>query len=449
MEQTLQNIIIICVVDAVLSHLSLYLYLSAFLGPQMRWRRLWPLFAVLIVLCTALNVLQIMTSAWSSYILSSVIVYLGNLFVVWFLWERRLSRASVCLTIAAILQMGTLTMLNTLKGDLNIWDPKEAVWFFCVLGFGYPGLTLVGRTLLNRARLPEHVRALMERTEHPVRLALGVLGLEILVEIFFLMKNTMKIYFFGTYFITALLLLLGILFVLVYLSMKAETQAKLEAQRALLAQQSLYVQSLERMQQEMRSFRHDYKNMMSGLYLSASEGDLRPVREMLQSMTNCFDERVGEDIRQSTQLGNIRIIEVKSLVLTKMMEMQKKGIRCNLEVLYPLTRIDMDILDVTRCLGILLDNAVEAAGEMERREVDLLISSLDTGVTIVVKNPVTEVMDLNRIWESGISTKGEGRGLGLSIYREITGKYANVARSTSCRDSQFIQEWRIANRRGR
>ncbi len=160
-------------------------------------------------------------------------------------------------------------------------------------------------------------------------------------------------------------------------------------------------------------------------------------------------EKVGEDIRRTTQLGNIRILELKGLVLTKLMEMQEQGIFCNLEVLYPVNRIDMEIPDVVRCLGILLDNAAEAAKETKKPEVDLMISSLESGVTIVVKNMVEEPPNLNRIWERGYSTKGEDRGLGLSIYRQVTGKYANVYQSASYQEPVFFQEWYVENRRGR
>ena len=38
-------------------------------------------------------------------------------------------------------------------------------------------------------------------------------------------------------------------------------------QTEMLGQQEMYIQELESIQSSMRSFRHDYKNMMSSLYL--------------------------------------------------------------------------------------------------------------------------------------------------------------------------------------
>lgn len=451
MAITFRNVFLICVLDSAVSNLTLYLYLETLPGSSVRHRPLLWMFPLITAVGSGLSLWQAMgvLNYELLYAFSSIVVYGIHLLFVWRFWERSLPRACTYLNVAAILQVGTGIMVYAFLGELNVWDPSQAALFLGISVFGYVGLGLLGRFLVLRARLPERIRSLMEQSSHPWRVAAGVMGLELLCESFLLMREVMELYFFGTYFIGALLLIVGILFVLVYFSMKAETEARLQAQAALLAQQNLYVQSLERMQREMRAFRHDYKNMMSGLYLSAREGDLEPVRQLLQSMEQEFDGKVGEDIRRMTQLGNIRLIEVKGLLLTKLNEMQKQEVACRLEALYPVSRIDMELLDVTRCLGILLDNAMEAARETAVPCVDILISSLERGVSIVVKNPVKEEPALNRIWENGYSTRGEGRGLGLANYRRITEKYPNVQTETRCHDGEFVQEWRIEYRRMR
>lgn len=451
MEMTFRNILLYCILDCTVSHLVLYLYLGAMPALPVRWRGLALFFPLVVAVTTLLNLWQIFGSLdyRLAYVLSSVATFLGNLLFVWMAWERSLPRACVYTSVGAILQVGTVAMVTAFLGELDVWNPSQTMLFLNIAVFGYAGLGLLGRSLILRARLPERIRSLLDRSKNPWQVAAGVLGLEIVCECFIMLKDVMEIYFFGTYFIGALLLIVGILFVLVYFSMKAETEARLQAQAVLLAQQSLYVQSLERMQQEFRAFRHDYKNMLSGLYLSAREGDLEPVRRTLRSMEQEFDGKVGEDIRRMTQLGNIRIIEVKGLILTKLHEMQRQEVRCYLEALYPVSRIDMDTLDVLRCLGILLDNAMEAAKDTREPAVELLISSLESGVTIVVRNPVKEEPPLDRIWDNGYSTKGGGRGLGLFNYRQITEKYPNVQTETHCHGGEFVQEWRIEHRRVR
>ena len=51
-----------------------------------------------------------------------------------------------------------------------------------------------------------------------------------------------------------------------------------------MQQQNAYIESLEKLQSEMRRFRHDYKNMMSGMYLQAKEGNMEAVQNFIQDM---------------------------------------------------------------------------------------------------------------------------------------------------------------------
>ena len=179
MQSILPAVILICVVDSFLSHLSLYLYLSALLGPQMRWKKLWMVFPILVLVATGTNLAQLFAVEYIyiAYFLSSIVIYLVNLLIVWLMWERRLSRASICLTIAAILQVGTVTMLFTFLGEMGT-DASDLVQYYSYMFIGYPGLTLLFRFLLNKAHLPQRIRVLMDRTKKPVRMAFCVLGLE-------------------------------------------------------------------------------------------------------------------------------------------------------------------------------------------------------------------------------------------------------------------------------
>ncbi len=53
------------------------------------------------------------------------------------------------------------------------------------------------------------------------------------------------------------------------------------------------------------------------------------------------------------------------------------------------------------------------------------------------------MVDLHRVGTEGYSTKGNGRGVGLSSYRRITDKYDFVLTSTAVQDGCFIQELKI------
>ena len=55
-----------------------------------------------------------------------------------------------------------------------------------------------------------------------------------------------------------------------------------------------YIRNLESVQQDVRIFRHDFKNRMAGIRLRADEGDLEAVQEFLAEVTGDFEKKVGE-----------------------------------------------------------------------------------------------------------------------------------------------------------
>lgn len=92
---------------------------------------------------------------------------------------------------------------------------------------------------------------------------------------------------------------------------------QVEQQKLSIRQQELYICSLERVHRDMRMFRHDYKNMMSGVYVQAGEGNLEAVQEFVSGMMDTFEQQVGDQIQQITQLGNIRNLEIRGVFAAK------------------------------------------------------------------------------------------------------------------------------------
>ena len=226
----------------------------------------------------------------------------------------------------------------------------------------------------------------------------------------------------------------------VHLAQRLDAARKIAAQQDVIAQQQLYERDLEAIRQEVRAFRHDYKNLLAGLSEKADEGELDQLRTALSELDAGFDRRIGEKIQASTQIGNVCVPQVRSLLLSKLAAMGEQGINCRLEALYPVERIDMDPWDFSRCLGILLDNAAEAALETETPWVEIILLPQKDRLSLRVSNPYTGTINPDKIWTESFSTKGEGRGLGLPSYQRILADYPNTAASTSWADGAFVQE---------
>ncbi len=238
-------------------------------------------------------------------------------------------------------------------------------------------------------------------------------------------------------------LLLVIHLICVYVGRDWRQKEYILAQQASLRQQTIYIEKMERMQSELRRFRHDFQNMMAGIYLQAKEGDLEAVQNFIQEMTGDFDRQVGGQIQLMNQLENIRVMAAKSLLLEKLACMQQEGMSCELEVYNPFESCRMNGTDLCRCLGILVDNAMDEVRGQKGGRIHLLISVRNGCITFVIKNTLFGTVDFKQLGRAGYTTKGSGHGTGLESYRKILERYDSVFSFTAIQDGCFVQELKI------
>ena len=224
--------------------------------------------------------------------------------------------------------------------------------------------------------------------------------------------------------------------------MYAASRDKVKAQEETIAQQQAHMALLEELQGEIRAFRHDFTNLLSGMALSAQEGDVAAIQEFMRRTSGYFDEKLGSEIRQMEGLSNIRIYPVRSLISTKLNLMRQRHIQVALEIMNPVTGVRMSTEDLLRCQGILLDNAIEAASKEDGRIRVVLLQ--DAGeLYIAVANNYDEQPNLAALTKSGYTTKGKGHGTGLSSYRRMVSRCPDCMTRTYIKDDYLVQELRI------
>lgn len=233
------------------------------------------------------------------------------------------------------------------------------------------------------------------------------------------------------------------LFWVQFLAMYAAGQDKIRAQEETIAQHQAHMALLEELQQEIRAFRHDFTNLFSGLTLQAQEGDLEGIQDFMKKTSSYFDEKLGQEIQQMDGLNNIGLYPLRSLLTTKLADMRKKGIHSALEVLYPVdTKIVMETEDLLRGLGILLDNAMEAVPQTDGT-VRIVLLQEEKELYIAVSNNYEKKPELSALSQKGYTTKGTGRGTGLTSYRRIVSRCKGCITRTYLKDGYFVQELRL------
>ena len=237
------------------------------------------------------------------------------------------------------------------------------------------------------------------------------------------------------------LIYFGILIAIMYVLLKGVTK-DLEIKNRQTQMQNLqeYTMNLERLYSEMRVFRHDYINIISSMIGHMDNNDMEGLKRHFYDNIIPLSSGMENNNFKIGHLKNIEIPEVKGLLSSKLIRAQEIGIDVNIDIAEEIDDIKINVIDATRALGILLDNAIEAAQECKKPEVDIGFVKVYETLLIVIKNNCVSAPKIFELNKKGFSTKGENRGLGLNNLREIIDKYDNVFLETNIKEKEFIQK---------
>ena len=219
-------------------------------------------------------------------------------------------------------------------------------------------------------------------------------------------------------------------------------KAKLALQQKEAEQENFkyYMQEIEQQQTAMRKFKHDYQNILLSLEGFLEEKDLPGLKDYYSTRIKTASDVIVKSDFALENLSKIKVMEIKSILVAKLMMAQSLGINVTFEADEDVDYIPIDSVILVRMLGIVLDNAIEALSELCRGE--LLVGCLKTGadITFIIQNTCCpDTPGLRKLKQAGFSTKGKGRGLGLSNLSELAASCPNVMLKTSVKDGNFIQ----------
>ena len=264
----------------------------------------------------------------------------------------------------------------------------------------------------------------------------------------FLMYSIFK----GSSYIRLLSVITGIIFILlctyitvsVLKNIKLETNNKIES--AKLEQQKKYILALEKNNNEIRKFKHDFNNIILGLdgYINNDDFNKEKLKKYFNSTIMTFNNNIELNDIVIAKLNSIKVSSLKSLITNKVLVAQNNNIDVDINIQGEIHDFYTDEMQLSRVLGVLLDNAIEASLEVtDDKKIDINIIQIDKTTDIQISNTFnntgTPLEDFNK---EGFSTKGTNRGLGLSSAHEITNKL-NMLLNTEIDGNTFIQNLSI------
>lgn len=269
---------------------------------------------------------------------------------------------------------------------------------------------------------------------------LGILAIATQIYLMAFYSDKMPIYIT----ITSILSLLAY-FVISFYSLLSTN--KLDTTTRDLEEAQLYNKTLTILHDSIRGFKHDFHNIVQSIGGYADRGDLEGLRVYYRQLLQDCGRTNNLTALNPEVINNPAIYNVMA---TKYHKADEIGVQINLGIFIDLNEIEkhMKIYEFTRILGILLDNAIEAASECENKIIHVSFRKEQNRrrLLVIIDNTYkNKDVNVDKIYEKDFSTKSKetNSGLGLWEVRQILKKNNNLNLFTTKSEEFFSQQFEI------
>lgn len=215
-----------------------------------------------------------------------------------------------------------------------------------------------------------------------------------------------------------------------------KTQKQLENSEA-------YNKSLSILHDNIRCFKHDFDNIVATIGGYVKTNDMEGLKKYYYQLEDDC-QRVNNIATLSPEIINNP--GVYSILSSKYHKADEKNIKINLEFFLDLNTLNMKIYEFTRMFGILLDNAIEATSECEEKLINIKFRNEPNKnrQLVIVENTFNDKnLNIDEIFQKGVSGKENHTGLGLWEVRKILKKNNNLNLYTKKDNGLFVQQLEI------
>lgn len=220
---------------------------------------------------------------------------------------------------------------------------------------------------------------------------------------------------------------------------------KLEKTQSDLEQEKLYNKTLQILHDNVRAFKHDFSNIIAGIGGYVATKDMDGLEKYYKQLLQDCNQVNNLSSLSPDSINNPAIYTV---LANKYYKADSLGIKINLETFVDFNHLYMGIYEFTRILGILMDNAIEAAAECDKKVINVIIRNdmqCNRQLLIIENTYNNKDVNIDKLSEKGYSTKPNNTGLGLWEVNKIIKRHKNLACFTSKTPEYFKQQFEIYN----
>ena len=257
----------------------------------------------------------------------------------------------------------------------------------------------------------------------------------IIIIYIIILKNGLEFLLKSNYYINVLF----IIGIVVILNIIIRNESKYEQLKEENKQMLNYVTKYEKIITAQGKTNHEFKNQ------------LMVIRGYAQMNSNKIIEYIDEIVEDSNKAGSSYLISqlnnfpdggIKGLLYYKLSIMEDENIKYSINVEKGVkTKLKTlsinNYKNITKILGVLLDNAIDASKKSKRKKINISVIKDNKNIVFKIYNTYKGKIDIEKIG-TGYTSKGNGHGYGLRLVKDIINEDKLFNISHNLEDNYFV-----------
>lgn len=307
-----------------------------------------------------------------------------------------------------------------------------------ILGNIIISMLMIGLTYALRKPLRKSFSYRLTRNKKIVVLSLLTL---LTIAVFF--YSLIKDYRFSNNVFTYILLIFTLVVILGYLfKEKMNNENMFKRYDDLLTVMKNYESDIE----DHRTSNHETRNELLAIRSKVSDLGDETLCEYIDSI---LGDKKNINSAKYSRFKYLPTNGLKGFLYYKFSEAEEKGLDVKLNIAKQVENSFLkdlntkDFKDLTRILGVYLDNAIEASVLSEKKQLGIEIYKVKNDIEIIISNTYSNKVDKDKIGNERYSTKGLTRGHGLLLVKRILKNNNRLTSEAKVTDTIYSQTIKI------
>lgn len=189
---------------------------------------------------------------------------------------------------------------------------------------------------------------------------------------------------------------------------------------------------------QVRRRQHDFNNHINAIFSMNTVAT--NLKELVKWQNEYCLELLAENNTNRLLRDNVSSI-LAGFIYSKIEQAENKGIRVKYEIDVDGVEEHISFVDFVEIFGNLFDNAMDEVSDKEIKMIDFAVTQNDQILLIKIANPCdrTKSEKVQQMFLEGVSSKGEGRGLGLVNVNRIVDRYEGRTQAIFINDKGIDQ----------